>query len=155
MECSFLLSTSHHSFLLSLSLHPSCWFLHWACSILLNGHSCQLRYINYEIVLDLTLHILATVINCVGICFANQGIGDSSQGFANCILFLWFTKRVRQGCIAALSRCDCRKHSNEQLQSTSNPSPGDQHVYTVGDDIRIDRGKTCKPTHRALSMHRL
>ena len=42
--------------------------------------------------------------------FILQGIGDSAQGFANCVFYIFFTKKIRAR-INICYCCNCRKRS--------------------------------------------
>ena len=62
-----------------------------------------------------------------------QGIGDSSQGFANAILFVIFTKSIREGFI---QRCICRKKKAdgvyEDIEKEANSDPS--NLNTISSD---------------------
>jgi hypothetical protein len=78
-----------------------------------------------------------------------QGIGDSSQGFANFIIFVIFTKNIRDSFIKCI-RCRRRRSNDETLeaegqiqayseQSYLNPVSSDAKLL-VGDSHEVDEG---------------
>lgn len=56
---------------------------------------------------------------------ALHGVGDSSQGFANFIIFCVFTEKIRNKWISALQSCFCCCHENDS------PHEGGQSTYEV------------------------
>ena len=80
-------------------------------------------------------------------CSFTQGIGDSSQGFANAIIFVIFTKNIRDSFIKCI-RCRRRRSNVEnaetdgQIQAYSdqsylNPISSDAKLL-VGDSHEVD-----------------
>ena len=84
-----------------------------------------------------------------------QGIGDSSQGFANAIIFVIFTKNIRDSFI----KCICCKRRNNivevegQIQAYSDQSHLNaisSHAKLVGDSHAVDErvfGSSIKSHH--------
>lgn len=72
-----------------------------------------------------------------------QGIGDSSQGFANAILFIIFTKNIRESFIDWIH---CKKgQDNEDLENreqTQTPSSSTAHLNHVSGGIQINKKGT-------------
>ena len=69
-----------------------------------------------------------------------QGIGDSSQGFANAILFIIFTKNIRESFIEWI-RCRKRQDSEdlENPGQTQTPSSPTSHLNHVSGGIQIGK----------------
>lgn len=68
-----------------------------------------------------------------------KGIGDSGQGWANCIMFCFLTERVRgrmrKACLSCLCcQCICDATGEEQQPLNVNGNDGMKSIYSRVDD---------------------
>ena len=82
-------------------------------------------------------------------CF--QGIGDSSQGFANSVLFIGFTKPIRRRFLQVIKRALCCKERCCQDRGIGHLIPvateRDQLLTNSNNSITDDRVLTCEIHH--------
>ena len=76
-----------------------------------------------------------------------QGIGDSSQGFANVIIFVIFTRNIRDSFINYI-RCRRRKdiETEGKIQVYSNPS----HLNSMSSDAKLEVGDSHEVDERVF-----
>lgn len=77
----------------------------------------------------------------VGFVVTLQGIGNTSQGAANCVMFVLLTRPIRTRLCATF--CCCSKCSTDLQRSAEAPRrPGD--LSTLGDEDSAGRTRTAR-----------